>query len=145
MFPLFKSPLFRRSPLYIRSSSPHLHLHLHIFIFISTPPPPSSSPSPSPYPERTWTDLNVVRAVRQLKWLEVPVISADVPHVPRPFFNRPQISGPYPNWLFIFLDKSRAYTTNGFKLIEGSGESRVKYVGKYRYVFRVISLVFYQL
>ena len=25
---------------------------------------------------------------------------------------------------------------------DGSGESRVKYVGKYRYVFRVFSLVF---
>ena len=34
--------------------------------------------------------------------------------------------------------------SKAFEIILGSGESRVKYVGKYRYVFRVFSLVFYK-
>ena len=50
-------------------SSPHLPLHISITIFLSTSPSPSSSPHIF-ISISTWIDLNVVSAVRQLKWLQ---------------------------------------------------------------------------
>ena len=61
------------------------------------------------------------------------------------FYNK----GPFINdvtLILTFSDPPPPYVTfhhiNLYPLKKGSGESRVKYMAKYRYVFRVFSLVF---